>query len=123
MQTGPVDFETFLTVASGLAIGGLALAGVLYQRHEKQEARLVALDEKVQAVQQQSITRHDTGLADVWQALDDHRKESRRQAEIAESRARIFTEATLRQLGGIEATLARLEARLPPALPPHHPGA
>lgn len=67
-----------------------------------------------------AAARHDTGLGDVWQALDDHRTESRRAAAEAERHSRDFREATLRQLGAIEASLARLEARLPPAQ--HAPG-
>lgn len=117
-----VTSDLFWMVEAALFTGGIALAGVLYRRQDKLEARLVAIDDKVQLVAHQAATRHDTGLGDVWQALEDHRTESRRVAAEAEKLSREFREATLRQLGAIEATLARLEARLPPALP-RHPGA
>jgi hypothetical protein len=117
---GFITAELFWMVEAALFTGGLALAGVLYRRQDRLEGRLVSLDDKVQTVAHQAASRHDTGLGDVWQALEDYRTESRRNAAEAEKHSREFREATLRQLGTIEATLARLEARLPRALP--HPG-
>jgi hypothetical protein len=113
---GPVETDLFLTTVSAVIVGGLALAGVLWRRQDRLETSVKSVDEKVQAVAQQAATRHDTGLGDVWQALEDHRTESRRVAADAEKLSREFREATLRQLGAIEATLARLEARLPPPI-------
>lgn len=110
---GPVSFEFFWMVEGAVIAGALGLAGILWRRQDRLENRLISLDDKVQTVAQQAATRHDTGLGDVWQALDDHRTESRRNAAEAEKHSREFREATLRQLGDIGASLARLEARLP----------
>jgi hypothetical protein len=120
----PVKFDLFVMVESAIIAGGMALAGILYRRQDKQDARIAAVDDKVQLLSDRAANRHDTALSDVWQALDDHRTESRRQASDEEKHSREFRETTLRQLGHIEATLARLETRLPPPpLLPHHPGA
>lgn len=116
-----VTLEFFWAVEGALVAAALALAGVLYRRQDRLEARLVTVDEKVQAAANTAAARHDTGLADVWQALDEHRKESRRQATEAEQHNRAFREATLRQLGNIEASLARLEAQLHSSQAPKGP--
>ena len=112
-----MDFELFLASLGGVLAAGLALTGWLTRRQDRLETRMntaqTKLDTKLDALAQQTASRHDTGLGDLWQALEDHRIETRRQAADTDKRSSEFREDTLRQLGNIAAILARLEARLP----------
>lgn len=121
MQEGPVDFELFAMVAGGIVTAGIAATGyVLRTGKEAVSAitkRVVALEGQVHANNQANIERHDNGLGDLWQALEAHRVETRAQANRQEERAFKFREASLQQLGKIEATLARLEARFAATVP------
>lgn len=121
MQGPVVDFELFASVASGIVAGGIALAGFLARRqaadHKQVAGRLAALETKVDRNSCDTTVRHDNNLADVWQAIEHHREDTRRNAADAERRSNGFREATLRELGDIKVTLARLESRLPAVQP------
>jgi uncharacterized membrane protein YccC len=114
---GNVELDLFVSVVGGVVLAAISVTGWLTRRQDLLDRRMGAsleqLNAKLATLAQQTAARHDTGLADLWQALEDHRVESRRQAAEAERRSGAFREDTLRQLGGIAATLARLEARLP----------
>lgn len=122
MLTGPVDFDIYLTWETATVTVAAVLLGILHRRQERHEAQLRDLDKRIHAQVQHQADKHDTSLSDLWQALEDHRLEARRSAADVERRSADFREATLRQLGNIEATLARLERhwqQVPP--PPSHP--
>jgi uncharacterized membrane protein YccC len=111
------DLSLFLASIGGIMVAALGLTGWLTRRQDALERRVTEaqskLEAKLDALAQQTASRHDTALADIWQALEGHRIEARRQAAEADKRSSEFREDTLRQLGNIAATLARLEARLP----------
>lgn len=106
MQTGPVDFEVFMAALAGICVGGMAAFGWLSRRLDRLDAKLAASDNR-------NTARHDNGLADVWQALEAHRVESRKASDEAARISREFRERTLTDLGDIKATLARLTAFVP----------
>ena len=62
------------------------------------------------AAKEKSQESHDNDLSDLWQVLNEHRKESSQHATSAAQ----FREKTAEQLGDIKATLAAINARLPP---------
>ena len=119
-----VGFGLYITSLGGMIVAALGLVGWVTRRQDALETRMVTaqakLDTKLDTLAQQTAIRHDTGLGDLWQALEDHRIEARRQAAEADKRSSEFREDTLRQLGNIAAILARLEASLPP--PPMRTG-
>jgi hypothetical protein len=106
VQTGPVDFEIFMAALGGTCFLGVAAFGWLSRRMDRLDAKLSASDSH-------NTQRHDNGLADVWQALEAHRTESRQASDRAASISQEFRERTLRELGDIKSTLARLTALLP----------
>jgi hypothetical protein len=112
-----MDMGLFVASLGGVLAAALALVGWLTRRQDTLETRITTaqmkLDAKLDALAQQTAIRHDTGLGDLWQALEDHRIEARRQAADADKRSSEFREDTLRQLGNIATILARLEASLP----------
>ena len=115
MQAGPVDFELFTTVIGAIAVAGVAAFGWMSRRADKLQARLDNLATRLEASDKRNTDRHDNGLADVWQALEAHRVESRAASTEAAKMASAFRERTLTELGEIKATLARLT---PPFLQP-----
>lgn len=126
MQTGAVEFDLFVLVASGIVTGGIALAGYVLTRQAMDNRaltkRVVALERMVDVHHQAGIERHDNGLGDLWQALEAHRVETRQVASRQEERAFKFREASLSELGTIKASLARLESRFFPPAPIPEPG-
>ena len=120
-----MDFGLYLASIGAIMAAALGLTGWLTRRQDALEARMTKaqtnLETRLDALAQQTASRHDTALADIWQALEGHRNDARRQAAEADKRSGEFREDTLRQLGNIAAVLARLEARMPRD-PAHHGG-
>lgn len=73
-------------------------------------------DRKAEAAQRiKDQAAHDNDLRDLWQAFDLHRRDSAQ----ASKEAAHFRERTAEQLGDIKASLAALNARLPPMVTLH----
>lgn len=108
MQTGPVDFEIFMTVVCSLTFAGVGAFGWVARRADKLSNKIDVLEARLAASDKRNSDRHDNGLADVWQALEAHRKESRDAAAEAARNASQFRERTLIELGNIQTAIARL---------------
>ncbi|MFN0183031.1 MAG: hypothetical protein ACKVQR_04345 [Aquabacterium sp.] len=106
MQTGPVDFEVFMSALAGAGLISVASFSWLSRRLDRMDAKLAASDTR-------NTLRHDNGLGDIWKALEAHRKETREATADATKTASVFREHTLRDLGDIKAALARLSPTPP----------
>lgn len=114
-----VSFAFFQWFMGGLLTFLLAVVSWILQqiqqiRHEQRADREAQrLEREAQAAaKQRSQDSHDNDLSDLWQVLNEHRKESTQHATLAAQ----FRERTAEQLGDIKAALAAINARLP-ALP------
>jgi flagellar biosynthesis/type III secretory pathway M-ring protein FliF/YscJ len=112
-----VTFAFFQWFMGGLLAFLLAVVSWILQqiqliRHEQRADREAQRqDREAQAAaKEKSQESHDNDLSDLWQVLNEHRKESSQHATSAAQ----FREKTAEQLGDIKATLAAINARLPP---------
>lgn len=109
-----VSFQYFQWVVGLLLGGNLALFGwvarELGQLRRDQTADRISSLERAHT----QSAHHDNDLRDLWQALNEHRRE----ADMATRRAGDFRERLLEQIGDIKATLSGLVGRAPPPHPP-----
>lgn len=116
MPTDPVDQDLFRWALGGAAATAGSLFGWVFRRQERLDRHVDALAAQVEKRHQAAETKRDNDQADLWQALDAHRKESRDIAAEQQRVSREFRERTLRELGDIRAGIASLAAnRAPPA--------
>lgn len=104
----PVEMNLFQWALTALAAAGSGVAGWLFVRQDRLDSKVEELARTAAARHETAAGKHDNDLADLWQALNEHRKEVRETAAKAEEHSREFRERTLRELGDIKASLASL---------------
>lgn len=110
-----VNLDFFQWVIGLLLTGNIALFGWV-AKELAQLRRDQAADRKASVARSESQdAHHDNDLRDLWQVLNEHRRDS----DLAARKAGDFRERVLETLGDVKASLAHLSARLPPH-PAHH---
>lgn len=110
----PVEMSLFQWALTGLAAAGAGATTWMFRRQDRLERTVEKLAEAVKKQHQAAADKHENDQADLWQALEAHRKESRETAAEQERLSREFRERTLRELGNIQSTLAVIVATRPP---------
>lgn len=110
----PVEMSLFQWALAGLGAAGGTALGVVYRRQDRLERVVEKLADAVKQQHQDTADKHDNDQADLWQALEAHRKETRERDAEQERLSREFRERTLRDLSDIKVALATIAPRPAP---------
>lgn len=109
----PVEMGLFQWALTGLAAAGAGATGWLFRRQDRLERAVEKMAETVKQQHRDTANKHDNDQADLWQALEAHRKETRERDAEQERLSREFRERTLRDLSDIKVALAAIAPRAP----------